>query len=106
MDLNAQAREDRLKDLYLTGIWPNGINIGVGAYGRVYEVEYCGTICAAKEIHPILLEGVRREETEAVKEAFVSECIRSASLSHPNIVHFLGVYSTHDHSLLPFLVME
>ena len=29
--------------------------IGVGAYGRVFEVEYCGTICVAKEVHSILI---------------------------------------------------
>ena len=47
---------DRLQDLYLTGVKPNGKDIGVGAYGRVFEVEYCGTVFAAKEIHSILDE--------------------------------------------------
>ena len=97
---------DRLRDLYLTGVRPNGKDIGVGAYGRVYEVEYCGTTCAAKEVHPILVQGVRREEFEATKKAFLTECIRSGSLSHPNIVHFLGVYNPGGQSLLPVLVME
>ena len=71
---------DRLRDLYLTGVRPNGKDIGVGAYGRVFEVEYCGTVCAAKEVHPILVQGVSREEFEATKEAFLTECIRSGSL--------------------------
>ena len=106
MGSHSQTREDRLQDLYLTGIKLNGQNIGVGACGRVYEVEYCGTVCAAKEIHPILVEGVGREEFEAVKKAFLSECVRSGCLSHPNIVHFLGVYRPSDQSLLPVLVME
>ena len=99
---------DRLKDLNLTGVIPSGKDIGIGAYGRVFEVKFCGTVCAAKEIHSILIQGVRREEFEATKTAFLTECIRSASLSHPNVVLFLGVY--HDnpggHSLLPVLVME
>ena len=47
---------DRLRDLYLTGVRSNGRHIGVGAYGRVFEVEYCGTVCAAKEVHPILVQ--------------------------------------------------
>ena len=102
---NAQI-SDRLRDLYLTGVIPNGKDIGVGAYGRVFEVEYCGSIFAAKEIHSILVQGVGREEFEATKKAFLSECIRSASLSHPNVVLFLGVYNPGGHLLLPVLVME
>ena len=102
---NAQV-SDRLQDLYLTGVIPNGKDIGVGAYGRVFEVEYCGAIFAAKEIHPILVQGVRKEEFEATKKAFLTECIRSSSLGHPNIVTFLGVYNPGGHSLLPVLVME
>ena len=97
---------DRFRDLNLTGVTPNGRDIGVGAYGRVFEVEYCGTVCAAKEVHPILVQGVRREEFEATKKAFLSECIRSSSLGHPNIVTFLGVYNPGGQSLLPVLVME
>ena len=102
---NAQA-SDRLQDLYLTGVRPNGNDIGVGAYGKVFEVECFGTVYAAKEIHSILVQGVRREEFEATKKAFLSECIRSGSLSHPNVVHFLGVYNPGGRSLLPVLVME
>ena len=97
---------DRLRDLYLTGVRPNGRDIGVGAYGRVFEVEFCGTIYAAKEVHPILVQGVRREEFEATKKAFLTECIRSGSLAHPNVVTFLGVYNPGGQSLLPALVME
>ena len=97
---------DRLSDLYLTGVIPNGKPIGVGDYGKVFEVEYCGTIFAAKEIRSILVEEVRREEFEATKKAFLTKCIRSGSLSHPNIVTFLGVYNPGGHSLLPVLVME
>ena len=54
MNLYSQAT-DRLQHLYLTGVKPNGRDIGVGSYGRVFEVEYCGTICGAKEVHSILL---------------------------------------------------
>ena len=97
---------DRLRDLYLTGVRPNGRHIGVGAYGRVFEVEYCGTVCAAKEVHPILVQEVRPEEFEATKKIFLTECIRSGSLNHPNVVHFLGVYNPGGQSLLPVLVME
>ena len=97
---------DRLQHLYLTGVRPNGKYIGVGAYGRVFEVEFCGTVYAAKEIHSILVQGVRREEFEATKKAFLTECLQSSALGHPNIVTFLGVYNPGGQSLLPVLVME
>ena len=97
---------DHLQDLYLTGVRPNGKYIGVGAYERVFEVEFCGTVCAAKEVHSIVVQGVRREEFEATKKAFLIECIRSGTLSHPNIIHFLGVYNPDGQSLLPVLMME
>jgi len=97
---------DQLKHLYLTGVSPNGKNIGSGAYGKVFEVEYCGTVYAAKEIHSILAEEVTPEEFEVVKRNFIAECAQSVSLGHPNIVQFLGVYNPDGKALLPVLVME
>ena len=73
--MDSEFGSDRLRDLYLTGVIPNGKDIGVGAYGRVFEVEYCGTVYAAKEIHSILVQGVRREEFEATEKAFLTECV-------------------------------
>ena len=78
--------QDRLRHLHLTGVRPNGKDIGVGAYGRVFEVEYCGTVYAAKEIHSILVQGVRREEFEVTKKAFLTECLQSSVLGHANVV--------------------
>ena len=102
---NAQA-SDRLQDLYLTGVKPNENDIGIGAYGKVFEVECFGTVYVAKEVHSILVQGVRREEFEATRKTFLTECIRSGFLSHPNVVHLLGVYNPGGQSLLPVLVME
>ena len=104
MDNTKEA--DQLQRLYLSGVRPNGKDIGVGAYGRVFEVEFCGNIFAAKEIHPILVQQVRIEESEEVKRAFINECVQSISLGHPNIVTFLGVYNLQNDSLLPVLVIE
>ena len=42
----------------------NRDELGRGAYGRVYAVKYCQTICAAKEIHSILVEGVGEVEMQ------------------------------------------
>ena len=78
---------DRLQDIYLTGVKPNGRDIGVGAYGRVYEVEYCGTTCAAKEVHSILV-GVG-EQFDAIKEAFLTECVRSSFSQSSKYCSFL-----------------
>ncbi|XP_065885506.1 uncharacterized protein [Dysidea avara] len=101
------AREsDRLQHLCLTGVRPNGNNIGVGAYGRVFEVEFCGTLYAAKEIHSVLIEGVEREGFERMKRMFIEECHQSSVLGHQNVVRVLGVYNPGDESRLPVLVME
>ncbi|XP_065919298.1 uncharacterized protein [Dysidea avara] len=101
------AREsDRLQHLYLTGVRPNGNNIGVGAYGRVFEVEFCGTLYAAKEIHSVLIEEVGREGFERMKKMFIEECHQSSVLGHQNVVHVLGVYNPGGESRLPVLVME
>ena len=102
-NMDNTQESDRLRDLYLTGVRPNGRDIGVGAYGRVFEVECFGAVWAAKEVHPILVQGVRREEFEATKKGFLTECIRSGSLAHPNIVLFLGVYN---HRLYTILVVS
>ena len=56
---NAKASE-LLQHLYLNGVRPNGRDIGVGAYGRVFEVEFCGTIYAWL----LLLHGTERNGTE------------------------------------------
>ena len=99
---NTQAY-DLLQHLYLTGVRPNGKDIGVGAYGKVFEVECFGTVYVAKEIHPILVQGVRPEEFEAIKKAFLTECVQSCILGHPNVVQVLGVYNPGGQSLLPVL---
>ena len=67
---------------------------GAGAYsGKVFDVECFGTVYAAKEIHSILVQGVRRKELEATKKAFLTEYVQSCILGHPNVVQVLGVYN-------------
>ena len=73
---------DCLQHIYLTGVRPNGNNIGVGAYGRVFEVEFCGALYAAKEIHSALVEGVEQEGFERMKKMFIDECHQSSALHH------------------------
>ena len=60
-------------------------SIGLGSYTSVYEVMVHGTLCAAKEMHPVLV-------SDTNKRAFLSECVQSSRILHPNVVQFLGIY--------------
>ena len=86
--------------------------LGRGAYGRVYVVKYCETICAAKEIHSILVEGVGQVQMQRTIESFMRECRQCSTLRHPNVIQFLGVYypttvaGGADGMRLPVMVME
>ena len=80
--------------------------IGKGAYGRVIKVYVHGTLCAAKEVHPILVEGVNPEELEAIKQKFLTECIYTSQIHHPNVVQVLGIHYPSPEAKLPWLVME
>ena len=66
-----------------------GEEIGRGAYGRVFEVEYEKKRCAAKEVHAILLN-TRSEERKSVKANFLYECLIWSLQQHPCIVQFIG----------------
>jgi len=80
--------------------------LGRGAYGIVYSVKYCGVVCAAKRIHPILVDDwVSSDEKEAMKKSFIRECYHCSILSHPNIVTLFGVHYP-DQSGIPVMIME
>ena len=89
----------------------NRDELGRGAYGRVYAVKYCQTICAAKEIHSILVEGVGQVEMQRTIESFMRECRQCSTLRHPNVIQFLGIYyptgeGGANRMRLPVMVME
>ena len=96
---------DQLKDLTLETVIPQNKELGYGAYGKVFTVDYLGLSCAAKEIHSLLLHGVSVEDKKAIKDGFIRECYHSSLVRHPNIVQFMGVYYT-ERSDLPIMVME
>ena len=73
-----------LKDVTLSGTMSVGKELGRGAYGKVYSVRYRENTFAAKEIHPLLIEGVNPEDREAIKNDFVKECLRCSSLAQPD----------------------
>ena len=80
---------DDFRSLELNGITLLNEELGRGAYGKVYAVKYCEMICAAKEIHSILVEGVGEAEMYRTIELFLRECRQCSELRHPNIVFFL-----------------
>jgi len=97
---------DQMKDFTLKGVVPIGKELGRGAYGKVFTVKYLGLVCAAKEIHSLLLDGVDQVQRKAITDSFIRECIHCNAIRHPNIVQFLGVYFSSDQSDLPIMVME
>ena len=103
---------DNFEDLELKEVKELEVDeLGRGAYGRVYAVEYCQTICAAKEIHSILVEGVGQAEMQRTIESFMKECRQCSTLRHPNVIQFLGVYYPTtvggiNRMRLPVMIME
>ena len=95
-----------LKHVTLNNVVSLNDELGRGAYGTVFSVQHGGIVRAAKKIHPILIEGVSKEATQAIKEDFIRECLCCSSILHPNIVQFLGVYFESAQSTLPIMVME
>ena len=67
-----------------------GKEIGRGAYGRVFEVEYGKIHYAAKEVHTILLQYASSENLQKIKADFLNECHIWDQLQHPCIVQFMG----------------
>jgi len=90
----------------ITGVKITDRELGRGAYGRVFAVEYNGITCAAKEVHQSLLFGDSPDQFCQIKQQFLQECVRYSKLHHPNIVKMLGVYYPSDRAVLPVLVME
>ena len=89
----------------------NRKELGRGAYGKVYAVKYCETVCAAKEIPTILIEDVREAERRQTIDSFLSECLQCSMLRHHNVIQFLGVYyptgvGGANRMQLPVMVME
>ena len=71
----------------------NRKELGRGAYGKVYAVKYCETVCAAKEIHSILIEDVGETERRLTIKSFLRECRQCSMLRHPNVIQLLSYWS-------------
>jgi len=77
-------------DLTLNDVDPTEKEIGRGAYGRVFEVDYQGTLCAAKELHALLILHSQGEEFRKITTDFLNECKIWSTIRHPCVVQFLG----------------
>ena len=66
------------------GVNPTGNEIGGGTYGKVFEVNYEGTLCAAKEIHKHIAQLVNKEKV-------LNQCHIWSTICHPNIAQLLGL---------------
>ena len=107
IEMNRDLNRDHINHLIITGVKiTRGPELGRGAYGRVFTVDYNGITCAAKEIHSILLERADKAEYHQIKQNFLKECLQHSKLHHPNIVKMLGVCYLSDKAVLPVLVME
>ena len=80
----------RWSSINLHGVNPTGEEIGRGAYGRVFEVDYEGTLCSAKEVHALLLQYAQGDGLQKIIDDFLSECQIWSTLRHPCVVQFLG----------------
>ena len=73
--MSSKQISDQLRDLMLEEVIPQNKELGRGAYGKVFMVNYLGLPCAAKEIHSLLMDGVSAEEKKKSKMAFYENVI-------------------------------
>ena len=85
-----------------------GEEIGKGAYGTVHKGTYQGKPVAIKRIHQLLLENARynRSDYDHVQQEFIHECDLLASLEHPHVVKFIGVFEVKGDKALERLFVQ
>ena len=78
--------------------------LGHGAYGAVYKAKCDQLPCAAKVLHPTILDPMD-PGADKIMERFSQECALLESIRHPNIVQYLAM-TVDPESRLPVLLME
>ena len=91
--------------LELKGVQLTGKKLGKGSDATVQEVNWLGTLCAAKQLHEILLGDDSPCGARRFIENFEKECMTWSHLVHPCIVQFLGVHFLSG-SRVPMLILE
>ena len=80
-------------------------SLGSGSYGAVCKAMCDDLPCAAKIIHPTLLEFSIPGTTLNLMQKFEQECRLLSAINHPHIVQYLGTCYDPE-SKLPVLLME
>ena len=78
--------------------------LGHGSYGAVYKAKCDQLMCAAKVLHPTILDPLDLGAGK-IMQRFEQECAFLESIRHPNIVQYLGM-NRDPESRLPVLLME
>ena len=88
-------------------------SLGIGSYGAVCKAKCDDLLCAAKIIHPTLLDLTTLQQVAPQREhrlpirRFEQECEFMSAIRHPNIVQYLGMFRDTDTvTCLPVLLME
>ena len=95
----------QFKSLELAEVQLTGKTLGKGSDATVQEVNWLGTLCAAKQLHENLLEDDSPSGARCLIENFEKECMTWSHLVHPCIVQFLGVHFLSDLHV-PMLILE
>ena len=108
---NAIVLSEELNNMVIvqSRIKKTGVELGKGAFGRVFEVEYDGKPCAAKQVHSMLIPvaSVNSKEVETLTRNVLHECSIWSTIRHPNVVQILGLYyPSPEKSGLPVMIME
>ena len=80
-------------------------SLGSGSYGAVCKAMCDDLPCAAKILHPTLLQLNVPGTMMNVMQKFEQECRLLSAIKHPHIVQYLGTYCDPE-SRLPVLLME
>ena len=78
--------------------------LGTGAYGQVCRAKLDELPCAAKLLHPILVDRSDPKNQTNLRK-FEQECRFLSEIRHPNIVQYLGMVYDRE-TTLPVLLME
>ena len=63
--------------------------MGIGSYGVVCKARCGDLVCAAKVLHPTLLDPEHLVSDDSLLVGFERECELLSTLQHPNIVQYL-----------------
>ena len=97
---HAQQRLFRYQSLHIDKSQP----LGHGSYGAVYKAKCDQLPCAAKILHPTILDPTD-PGSEKIMDKFRQEYAFLGRIRHPNVVQYLGM-SRDRESRLPVLLME